>query len=76
MATYRQSAKNSLSFFPAQVLGGTFGPKVRVLKNTFSLPPMVNGPNGAHLTKLFSASDSQMGSPRVFAKRKLINISF
>jgi hypothetical protein len=68
MATYRQSAKNFLNFFPPQVLGGTFEPKVRVLKKSFSLPSIVNGPNGAYLTKLFSASDSQMGSRRIFAK--------
>ena len=70
MATYRQSAKNFSNFFPPQVLGGTFEPKVRVLKKSFSLPSIVNGPNDAYLTKLFSVSDSHMGSRRVFAKRK------
>nr|DAJ67478.1 MAG TPA: hypothetical protein [Caudoviricetes sp.] len=38
------------------------------MKKSFSLPSIVNGPNTSFLTKLFSASDSQMGSRRIFAK--------
>jgi len=70
MALYPASGENFLNFFPPQVLGGTFGPKVRVLKKSFSLPSIVNGPNDAYLTKLFSVSDSHVGNRRDFAKRK------
>lgn len=35
MATYRQSAKNFLNFFPPQVLGGTFEPKFGIWRNLF-----------------------------------------